>query len=133
MTTQHTPDVPTPTEIADELTAWLPTAPIARTTPRGEWTHPDDPNFADHVRVRTEELRNEHKLVNSLAELRRAASLTQTQLAARWGRGQSRVSHLESSIRTVEMGSLLEYVHALGGTLEIRVTVADHTYIEQLA
>ena len=85
------------------------------------------------MRERTDELRNEHRLVSSLGELRRAASLTHTQLAARWGRGQSRVSHLESNIHTVEMGSLLEYVHALGGTLEIRVTVADHTYIKQLA
>jgi predicted XRE-type DNA-binding protein len=132
MTNKHRPDDTIATDIADELAVWLPTAPITRTTP-AEWTHPDDPNFAARVAARTEELRNEHHVVSSLAELRRAASLTQTQLAARWGRGQSRVSHLESSIRTVEMGSLLEYVHALGGTLEIRVTVADHTYIEQLA
>jgi hypothetical protein len=38
-----------------------------------------------------------------------------------------------ANLNTVEMGSLLQYVHALGGTLEIRVTVGEHTYHEQLA
>ena len=132
MTKKAAPDDTTANDIADELAAWLPTETTTRTSP-AEWTHPDDPNFADRVRERTNQLRNEHHLVSSLGELRRAASMTQTQLAAKWGRGQSRVSYLESNIQTVEMGSLLEYVHALGGTLEIRVTVADHTYIEQLA
>jgi hypothetical protein len=32
-----------------------------------------------------------------------------------------------------EDATLIEYVQALGGTLEIRVTVKDHTYTEQLA
>jgi predicted transcriptional regulator len=58
--------------------------------------------------------------------------MTQTDVARRWGRAQSRVSTLESDITRPEVSTLMEYVHALGGTLEIRVTVNDHTYIEQL-
>jgi predicted XRE-type DNA-binding protein len=119
-------------DIAEELAAWLPKGPIATSTNQA-WTHPNDPNFAAHVQERVDQLRTEHQLVSSLAELRRSAALTQTQVAEKWGRSQARVSHLETNLNTVEMGSLLQYVHALGGTLEIRVTVGGHTYHEQLA
>ena len=42
------------------------------------------------------------------------------------------ISRLEprADITKPEVSTLMEYVHALGGTLEIRVTVNDHTYIE---
>ena len=58
--------------------------------------------------------------------------MTQTDVARRWGRAQSRVSSLEADITKPEVSTLMEYVCALGGTLEIRVTVNDHTYIEHL-
>ena len=69
-------------DIADELAAWLPTGTISRATPT-EWTHPGDPNFADRVRERTDQLRNEQHLVGSLGELRSAPSMTQTQFEAK--------------------------------------------------
>jgi predicted XRE-type DNA-binding protein len=121
------------TDIAEELAVWLPKGPLTRASNSHVWTHPNDPNFAAHVKERTDQLRTEHQLVTSLAELRKSAALTQTQVAERWGRSQARVSHLETNLHTVEMGSLLQYVNALGGTLEIRVTVGEHTYHEQLA
>lgn len=95
--------------------------------------HPDDPDFDQHVRARVAELRVQHQIVTTLAELRRqGAAMTQTELARRWGRAQSRVSSLEADITRPEVSTLMEYVHALGGHLEIRVTVNDHTYIETL-
>ncbi len=102
-------------------------------TPPTQYAHPDDTNFHERVLERSAELRAEHQLVTTLAELRRkGASITQTELARRWGRAQSRVSSLEADITRPEVSTLIEYVQALGGTLEIRVTVNDHTYIEQL-
>lgn len=101
--------------------------------PPTRYTHPDDPNFHERVMERAAEVRVEHQLVTTLAELRRkGAAITQTELARRWGRAQSRVSSLEADITRPEVSTLIEYVQALGGTLEIRVTVNDHTYIEQL-
>lgn len=97
-------------------------------------THPDNPNHHELVSDRVAELRNEHQLVDSLAELRRATTLTQTDVARNWGRSQSRVSSIEAAeIATIEIGTLVDYARALNGHVEIRVTVADHTYIEQLA
>ena len=97
------------------------------------YTHPEDPDFDQHVRERATELRVQHQIVTTLAELRRSgAAMTQTEVARRWGRAQSRVSSLEADITKPEVSTLMEYVHALGGTLEIRVTVNDHTYVEQL-
>ncbi len=39
---------------------------------------------------------------------------------------------LEADFTKPEVSTLMEYVHALGGTLEIRVAVNDHTYIHQV-
>ena len=95
--------------------------------------YPGDPNFAERVAASTERLQREHHLVSSLAELRKhGAALTQVEVAKRWGRVQSRVSSLEADITNVEVATLMDYVRALKGTLEVRVTVDDHTYIEQL-
>ena len=96
--------------------------------------HPDDPNHYEHVAERASELRQEQRLVTSLTELRRATALTQTDVAHNWGRSQSRVSSIEAAdIATIEIGTLVDYARALNGHVEIRVTVDDHTYIEQLA
>lgn len=97
-------------------------------------THRRVPDFAEQVAERVNELRQEHQLVASLTELRRATSLTQSDVARKWGRSQSRVSSIEAAnISTIEIGTLVDYARALNGHVEIRVTVADHTYIEQLA
>jgi predicted XRE-type DNA-binding protein len=86
------------------------------------------------VAERVTELRKEHQLVSSLGELRRATALTQTDVARNWGRSQSRVSSIEAAeIASIEIGTLVDYARAPNCHVEIRVTVADHTYIEQLA
>jgi predicted XRE-type DNA-binding protein len=114
-----------PEDWLTNLDAGITNAPLA---------HPRMKDFAEQVAIRTSELRNEHQLVESLAQLRRTAALTQVDVARNWGRSQSRVSSIESgTLASVEIGTLVEYVRALKGTVEIRVTVADHTYIEKLA
>jgi predicted XRE-type DNA-binding protein len=96
--------------------------------------HPGDANHHQRVTDRADDLRQEQRLVTSLTELRRATALTQTDVARNWGRSQSRVSSIEAAdIATIEIGTLVDYARALNGHVEIRVTVADHTYIEQLA
>jgi predicted XRE-type DNA-binding protein len=111
---------------------WL--ADLDKGTINAPLTHPRMPDFAERVAERVAELRTEHQLVASLAELRHAAALTQTDVARNWGRAQSRVSTIESAdIATIEIGTLVDYARALNGHVEIRVTVNDHTYIEQLA
>jgi Helix-turn-helix domain len=96
-------------------------------------THPGDPKFAERVTGLTDQLAREHHVVSSLAELRKhGAALTQTEVAQRWGRVQSRVSSLEADLTKIEVATLMDYVRALHGTLEVRITVDNHTYIEQL-
>ena len=111
--------------------AWL--KDIDKGTVNTPHTHPGDPNFATRVNELTERLHHEHHIVTSLADLRKqGAELTQTEVAQRWGRVQSRVSSLEADISKIEVATLMDYVRALHGTLEIRITVDNHTYIEQL-
>jgi hypothetical protein len=50
----------------------------------------------------------------------------------RWGRTQSRVSAVETDISTLEIGTLIDYVRALGGELNLTITVDDHSYTEQV-
>ncbi|MGH9122845.1 MAG: helix-turn-helix domain-containing protein [Acidimicrobiales bacterium] len=70
--------------------------------------------------------------MNSLAELRRATGLNQTQLAERWGHGQPHVSKVEREPATVELATLAGYVKALGGRLTITVVAGNHIYHEDL-
>ena len=115
----------------DDPKAWLEN--IENGTVNAPHTHPDDPNFADRVADRSEQIRCEHHIVNSLAELRKqGAALTQTEVAQRWGRVQSRLSSLEADLTKIEVATLMDCVRALHGTLEVRITVDNHTYIEQL-
>ena len=115
----------------DDPKAWLEN--IEQGTVNTPHTHLDDPNFAERVAAGTEQLRREHQIVSSLAELRKqGAALTQTEVAQRWGRVQSRVSSLEADLTKIEVATLMDYVRALHGTLEVRITVHAHTYIEQL-
>jgi predicted XRE-type DNA-binding protein len=115
----------------DDPKAWL--KDIDKGIVNAPHTHPGDPNFATRVKELTEQLRHEHHIVASLAELRKqGAALTQNEVAQRWGRVQSRVSSLEADISKIEVATLMDYVRALHGTLEVRITVDNHTYIEQL-
>ena len=61
-----------------------------------------------------------------LAELRRSAQLTQSELAERIGVGQTRVSSIElGELTHTEVGTLQAYVAALGGELEVSVRFGD--------
>jgi transcriptional regulator with XRE-family HTH domain len=96
-----------------------------------EVTHPD-PEF-DDLRQRTRaRLELEHDVLESLSELRRATGVNQTEIAQRWGRGQSQVSKVERSPENVELATLAGYVRALGGQLTMTIEVAGHVYHEDL-
>jgi transcriptional regulator with XRE-family HTH domain len=96
-----------------------------------EVTHPE-PEFEEmRQQVRTR-LELEHDLLESLGELRRSTGLNQTEIAQRWGRGQSQVSKIERSAENVELGTLAGYVRALGGQLTVTIEVGGHVYHENL-
>jgi predicted XRE-type DNA-binding protein len=96
------------------------------------WSHPD-PEF-DALRDQAHKQRRaEHEIVTSLGELRRAAGITQVDVAERWGRGQPQVSKVErSDLSTVELTTLAGYVRAIGGRLTVTVEAGDHVFYEDL-
>jgi hypothetical protein len=59
------------------------------------------------------------------------AALTHPRVSDFAERVTERVTELRKEHQLVS--SLVDYARALNGHVEIRVTVADHTYIEQLA
>lgn len=74
-----------------------------------------------------EEMIDQTKL-NSLADLRWEANLTQKELAERLGVDQSRISRLESGDLTrAEVGSLAAYAEAMGGSLEITFHLGEQS------
>ena len=96
-----------------------------------EISHPD-PAFEELRDKASERLRIEHHVVATLGELRRAAGFNQSEIAERWGRGQSQVSKVERAPDSVEIATLAGYVRALGGNLSITIEVGGHTYHEDL-
>jgi len=60
----------------------------------------------------------------ALAELRKAAGLTQTELAQMLGVSQANLSKLEHQ-SDIQVGTLRRLVEALGGQLELVVTMPD--------
>jgi predicted XRE-type DNA-binding protein len=96
-----------------------------------EISHPD-PAFDELRDKASERLRIEHDVVATLGELRRAAGFNQSEIAERWGRGQSQVSKVERAPDSVEIATLAGYVRALGGNLSITIEVGGHTYHEDL-
>jgi len=94
-------------------------------------SHPD-PAFDELRDKASERLRIEHDVVATLGELRRAAGFNQSEIAERWGRGQSQVSKVERAPDSVEIATLAGYVRALGGNLSITIEVGGHTYHEDL-
>jgi hypothetical protein len=94
-------------------------------------SHPD-PAFEELRDKASERLRIEHDVVTTLGELRRAAGFNQSEIAERWGRGQSQVSKVERAPDSVEIATLAGYVRALGGNLSITIEVGGHTYHEDL-
>jgi hypothetical protein len=121
MTIQHHNDL-TPQEWLDDEVDF---------TSNQDLTHPS-PEF-DALRQRaTNRLNLEHEVLESLSELRRTIGLNQTEIAQRWGRGQSQVSKLERSPGNVELATLAGYVRALGGQLTMTIEVDGHFYHEDL-
>ena len=96
-----------------------------------EISHPD-PSFEELRDKASERLRIAHDVVATLGELRRAAGFNQSEIAERWGRGQSQVSKVERAPDSVEIATLAGYVRALGGNLSITIEVGGHTYHEDL-
>lgn len=64
-----------------------------------------------------------------LAEIRRLAGLTQTELAKRWGKGQRAVSGIERRSDWL-LSNLSDYLQAAGAhaTLSIRIGDEEFTY-----
>lgn len=64
---------------------------------------------------------------HQLAEMRKAAGLTQAQVAGRLGVSQARVSKIEhGEISGIEI--VRGYVGALGGTLDVVATLGDRSW-----
>jgi predicted XRE-type DNA-binding protein len=64
-----------------------------------------------------------------LADFRKSANLTQSELAELLGIDQSNVSRIERGrIAKTEIGTLQSYVEALGGSLEIHVRVGKTSH-----
>lgn len=62
--------------------------------------------------------------IYKLRMLRKALGVTQVELAARLGVSQIRISQIENGkLERFELGTLLRYVEALGGSLELNVVL----------
>lgn len=57
------------------------------------------------------------QMPKTLADLRRRAGLSQTDVAKRMGVNQSRVSQIEATYPDVKHASVLAYITAIGGTI----------------
>ncbi len=80
-----------------------------------------DPRLAREV----EETLSEMRLEQDLAALREKRKLTQRQVAKLIGTSQPYVAKLESGrVKNVEVGTLVKYARALGGTVSIQIKPA---------
>lgn len=91
-----------------------------------------DPVFEAGVREAFDRLEREHVVVTTLRQLRQAIGLSQTDVAVRWGHGQSHVSQIEREPSRAELTTLAGYVRALGGRLTVTIEAGDNVYIEDL-
>ncbi len=74
----------------------------------------------DEARARTQALIDAH----ALREARKAASMTQVQLAKAMGVSQNRVSRMENGdVDTMTVSSVRRYVEAVGGELSLVATL----------
>lgn len=70
--------------------------------------------------------------MTDLTSLRRAAGLTQADVAGRMGIGQSRVSRIErQSLASTELGTIAAYVQAVGGDVTVTAVIGGqpHTLV----
>lgn len=66
---------------------------------------------------------------NGLGDARRAAGLTQTETARRWGRSQSQVARLERvDLDTMKIATLRSYAEALGGSCRIVMELGSESF-----
>jgi transcriptional regulator with XRE-family HTH domain len=79
------------------------------------------PGAPEHV----QEIEDELRLAAGLTALRERADLTQRELAERIGVSQPRIAAIERS-HNVTIEVLEQYVHALGGLLEVTVIHGRH-------
>lgn len=77
------------------------------------------------AKERVAEIEDELRLAAGLTALREEAGLSQRELARRIGVSQPRVAAIEQS-RNVTIDVLDQYVHAVGGSLEVTVVRGDH-------
>lgn len=82
-----------------------------------------DPAYAERIAEIREDMRDmDRSYAMNLAMIRKAAQLTQEDLAARLGKGQAAVSKLERQ-RDLLLSTLASYIHAAGAEAELVVTV----------
>jgi DNA-binding XRE family transcriptional regulator len=85
-----------------------------------EFVHPDDREAVEEARQR----RRLHVRADYLTEMRRAAGLTQADVAEAMGVSQQRVSAIESGA-VAELSTLADYIRALGGELKVIADFGD--------
>jgi len=84
-----------------------------------------DPEIAREAVIAHEKLdRREENYRRTLAQMRNARRLTQTQLASALGVSQAQVSRIESQA-DLYLSTLRGYVQAMGGELELRAVFSD--------
>ncbi len=67
--------------------------------------------------------------IYKLRTLRKSLGITQVQLAARLGVSQIRISQIENGrLEKFELGTLIRYVEALGGELEVGVAIGGERF-----
>ncbi|GGQ02510.1 helix-turn-helix domain-containing protein [Streptosporangium pseudovulgare] len=87
------------------------------------------PELADPERQATAEAAlNAYVAGHHLKELRKALGKTQAEVAAALGISQSRVSQIENGdIDTMELETLRAYAAALGGHVDVTISVGPHS------
>lgn len=85
-----------------------------------------DPAYAVRIAEIREGMRDmDRSYAMNLAMIRKAAQLTQEDLASRLGKGQAAVSKLERQ-HDLLLSTLASYIHAAGAEAELVVTVGGH-------
>jgi transcriptional regulator with XRE-family HTH domain len=69
-----------------------------------------------------DELSDRRALSEALVDCRRAAGLSQTEVAARMGTSQSAVARVESGLGDLRLSTLSRYAAALGRRLDLRLS-----------
>lgn len=90
---------------------------------RRKFTDPDHAQRVAEIRQGMREMDRIYAM--NLAMIRKAAQLTQEDLAARLGKGQAAVSKLERQ-NDLLLSTLASYIHAAGAEAQLVVTVGDN-------